>query len=257
MSLQFIRKYTDIECDNILLLLEELIGGCKHLRLRNQDSGSHDICMDLAREDNHLKNTESVLKGKIMALRYFFGAEQLVSWRPIKIAYAGVENSDAAEKGTHLPSLRLKQRHRSTKNRRRISKSEWLPKKAPISKRRESYDTKLSPSDASPYEGDEASNGEDKRGAICQGYIVIDFNDKESMILFYHYCFHSIGAVCMKKILKAWIKVIEDKKQTKFPYKGGELTKPKWWPTTTEDLTSKCRHMEPDHLWNNGEFINT
>ena len=230
-----------------MLLLKELIGGCKHLRLRNQDNGLHDVWLDLGREEIHVKNAESVLKGEIMARYYCF-----VSWRPIKIAYAGVADSDAAENGTHLPSLRLKQRHRSKKKKRRISKSEWLPKKDPIFKRRESCDIKLSPSDASLYEGDEAANGENKPGAICQGYIVVDFNDKESMILFYHYCFHSIGAVCMKKILKAWIKVIEPKKQVKYPYKGGERTKPKWWPTTTEDINSNCRHMEPDHLWNNG-----
>ncbi|KAF2086946.1 hypothetical protein K490DRAFT_57413 [Saccharata proteae CBS 121410] len=77
-----------------------------------------------------------------------------------------------------------------------------------------------------------------------------------------------------KVILKAWIKNIEPKKQSKFPYVGSSKDKdgnkrnkrskcvegsdtPPWWPTRKEDwwsLLPKCgsldqvRHKEPDHL---------
>lgn len=46
--------------------------------------------------------------------------------------------------------------------------------------------------------------------------------------------------VC-KIVAKAWIKVIEPKKQSRYPYNKGEHSKPTWWP---DDV----RHKEPDHL---------
>ncbi|ADV20021.1 conserved hypothetical protein [Cryptococcus gattii WM276] len=44
-----------------------------------------------------------------------------------------------------------------------------------------------------------------------------------------------------KLVAKAWIKVIEPKKQSKFPYNKGENAKPKWWPDGVP-------HRAPDHL---------
>lgn len=46
--------------------------------------------------------------------------------------------------------------------------------------------------------------------------------------------------VC-KTVAKAWIKIIEPKKQTRCPYNKGEAGKPDWWP-------EGVRHKEPDHL---------
>lgn len=51
--------------------------------------------------------------------------------------------------------------------------------------------------------------------------------------------------VC-KLIVKAWIKVIEPKKQNKYPYNKGDSSKPDWWP-------EGVRHREPDHLHKQGE----
>ncbi len=68
-----------------------------------------------------------------------------------------------------------------------------------------------------------------------------------------------------KLVAKAWIKVHEPQKQTKYPYNGGilqeeairqyggknlgELTKPPWWPSTEGwPNNGGCRHREPDHL---------
>lgn len=124
-----------------------------------------------------------------------------------------------------------------------------------MAKSRKSGDIKLSPSDASLYKVDETSNSEGEPGAICLGYTLVNANDKETIILFYHYCFASIGALSMKRILKVWIKVMQDKKQVTNPYKYRERSKPKWWPATTDDLDSNCRHIEPDHLQNRGQSI--
>lgn len=44
-----------------------------------------------------------------------------------------------------------------------------------------------------------------------------------------------------KAIAKAWIKIIEPRKKTKYPYIKGDMAKPLWWPHDVE-------HREPDHL---------
>lgn len=56
--------------------------------------------------------------------------------------------------------------------------------------------------------------------------------------------FTHLGQTVCANILKAWIKVVEPKKQTKYPYKnkrGDEGKAPPWWPVG-------MRHIEPDHL---------
>lgn len=54
-------------------------------------------------------------------------------------------------------------------------------------------------------------------------------------------CFRELQQLYCKTVAKAWIKVIEPKKQTNYPYNKGEDSKPHWWP-------SHIRHCEPDHL---------
>lgn len=174
----------------------------------------------------------------------------------MKIAYADIEDPDSAERAIGLPSLCLRQTNRSKKNRRRVSKSEWLPSKAPMAKRRKSCDTKLSPSAASLFQVNEASNRENEPRSISLGYTLVNADDKATINLFYHYCFATIGALCMKRILKAWIKAIHDKKQVTHPYKGRDATRPDYWPALTDNPNSNCRHIEPDHLQNKGQLIN-
>ncbi|WFC94358.1 hypothetical protein MBRA1_000988 [Malassezia brasiliensis] len=53
--------------------------------------------------------------------------------------------------------------------------------------------------------------------------------------------FGQLQQVMCKMIAKEWIKVIEPKKQTRYPYNKGEEAKPSWWP-------KDVRHKEPDHL---------
>ena len=49
-----------------------------------------------------------------------------------------------------------------------------------------------------------------------------------------------------KLVVKQWIKIIEPKKQMKYPYNAGEGSKPAWWP-------EGVKHKEPDHLTKIGE----
>ncbi|KAK1924852.1 hypothetical protein DB88DRAFT_534896 [Papiliotrema laurentii] len=53
--------------------------------------------------------------------------------------------------------------------------------------------------------------------------------------------FAALQQATCKLVVKAWIKVIEPKKQMKYPYNKGEELKPAWWP-------EGVRHREPDHL---------
>ena len=53
--------------------------------------------------------------------------------------------------------------------------------------------------------------------------------------------FDSLQQQTCKVVVKAWIKVIEPKKQTRYPYNKGNEGKPPWWP-------QELRHKEPDHL---------
>lgn len=53
--------------------------------------------------------------------------------------------------------------------------------------------------------------------------------------------FRNLRQVPCKSIVKVWIKAIEPRKKTKYPYIKGELTKPDWWPANVQ-------HKEPDHL---------
>jgi len=59
---------------------------------------------------------------------------------------------------------------------------------------------------------------------------------------FFELRLQQMQSVVCKTIAKAWIKVIEPKKQSYHPYKLGEAAKPAWWPAGS-------RHREPDHLF--------
>ncbi|KAJ9121852.1 hypothetical protein QFC22_002475 [Naganishia vaughanmartiniae] len=59
--------------------------------------------------------------------------------------------------------------------------------------------------------------------------------------------FDALQQATCKLVVKTWIKVIEPKKQSKFPYNRGEDSKPGWWP-------EHIRHKEPDHLQKPGKL---
>ncbi|CCG82389.1 Ydr124wp-like protein [Taphrina deformans PYCC 5710] len=72
-------------------------------------------------------------------------------------------------------------------------------------------------------------------------YRPLTIGDHEEVTGFLETRFRQLQQLVCKIVAKAWIKVIEPKKQTRYPYNKGEDSKPAWWP---EDV----RHKEPDHL---------
>ena len=69
----------------------------------------------------------------------------------------------------------------------------------------------------------------------------LELKDEEARTAFFELRFSQLQQVMCKMIAKEWVKVIEPKKQTRFPYNKGEAGKPAWWP-------ADVRHKEPDHL---------
>jgi hypothetical protein len=79
-------------------------------------------------------------------------------------------------------------------------------------------------------------------------YKPLVIGDTDEVSVFLETRFRQLQQLCCKIVAKAWIKVIEPKKQTRYPYNRGEASKPEWWPTDV-------RHKEPDHLMKPGMLI--
>lgn len=69
----------------------------------------------------------------------------------------------------------------------------------------------------------------------------IELKDEAARTAFLEMRFSQMQQVMCKMVAKEWIKVIEPKKQTRYPYMKGEEARPAWWP-------AGVRHKEPDHL---------
>ncbi|OKL55597.1 hypothetical protein UA08_09133 [Talaromyces atroroseus] len=65
--------------------------------------------------------------------------------------------------------------------------------------------------------------------------------DTKKVTKFYTMAFKQLQQLNCRLLAKTFIKLIEPRKQVGYPYKGGEGTKPDWWP-------HDVRHREPDHL---------
>jgi hypothetical protein len=79
-----------------------------------------------------------------------------------------------------------------------------------------------------------------------QDSLPLEIGDQVQIRQFYHKAFIAIQQTNCKALAKPIIKMVEPRKQVKYPYNGGkngqpEATKPLWWP-------GKCAHQEPDHL---------
>jgi hypothetical protein len=75
-------------------------------------------------------------------------------------------------------------------------------------------------------------------------------NDEE-VDKFYHVRFKDMQQSSCKIMGKAFVKLIEPKKQTHHPYTKGAAMAPPWWPQTTGE--NAVRHREPDHLYKPGK----
>lgn len=81
--------------------------------------------------------------------------------------------------------------------------------------------------------------------------VPLEIGDEEKVEAYYEAAFRAFQQINCRQIAKAYIKIIEPRKQVKHPYNGGrgapgekgdpEKTKPDWWP-------AGVIHREPDHL---------
>lgn len=91
-----------------------------------------------------------------------------------------------------------------------------------------------------PLRSRQGSSGRVAANAHQPQYTIVLKNEAERTA-FLEMRFGQLQQVMCKMIAKEWIKVIEPKKQTRYPYNKGEEAKPSWWP-------KDVRHKEPDHL---------
>lgn len=68
---------------------------------------------------------------------------------------------------------------------------------------------------------------------------------------FYYTRFKDMQQSSCKVMGKAFVKLVEPKKQTHHPYTKGDAKAPPWWPKSTGD--NHVRHREPDHLLRPGK----
>lgn len=93
--------------------------------------------------------------------------------------------------------------------------------------------------------------GYDELGSDATTKVPLEIGDTEKVLAYYESAFRAFQQINCRQIAKAYIKIIEPRKQVKFPYNGGkggpgekgdpEKTKPEWWP-------AGVIHREPDHL---------
>jgi hypothetical protein len=81
----------------------------------------------------------------------------------------------------------------------------------------------------------------------------ISIRDKDFLRRYYEKIFQNLQQTNCRVLAKAYVKLVEPRKQVNFPYNGRKIvagqtqqldpddTKPPWWPTGVS-------HREPDHL---------
>ncbi|KAI9645822.1 hypothetical protein NHQ30_005257 [Ciborinia camelliae] len=74
----------------------------------------------------------------------------------------------------------------------------------------------------------------------------LKIGDEEEVTKFYSCRFKDMQQASCKIMGKAFVKLVEPRKQTHYPYTKGAEKAPPWWPTTSGELL--VRHREPDHL---------
>ncbi|KAG7797635.1 hypothetical protein KL929_002478 [Ogataea haglerorum] len=104
-------------------------------------------------------------------------------------------------------------------------------------------DTLLPETSSAPKEADTSGSSADETSVIESTFKTIDIDPSNSSEVdeYLIQCFDEFQQIPCKLLAKAWIRLIEPKKQSRYPYKLGDRSKPLWWPES-------CRHKEPDHL---------
>ena len=119
--------------------------------------------------------------------------------------------------------------------------------------------------DSDDGESDTGDDSSDESSCPTQQFKLIPADDDGAFRWYYLMMFMRMQQALCRPVVKAWIKTIQDKKQSKYPYNGGklakerdltkgddpgELTKPPWWPAREES-----RHKEPDHIGKGGSTL--
>jgi hypothetical protein len=81
----------------------------------------------------------------------------------------------------------------------------------------------------------------------------LTIGDEAEVEKFYHVRFKDMQQSSCKVMGKAFVKLVEPKKQTHYPYTKGNPKAPPWWPPMTGD--NQVRHREPDHLLKPGRLL--
>lgn len=99
---------------------------------------------------------------------------------------------------------------------------------------------------------------DDTPGKIVSTRTSIQVGDEAAVWDIYCQRFRNLQQGACKIVAKAFVKVIEPKKQSTHPYTGAEEKAPGWWPKpwgpTRDD---RVRHKEPDHLYKRGKMKET
>ena len=139
-----------------------------------------------------------------------------------------------------MPSSSLAWYHHNRTRREDLIPCEWQSQRNKRQRRRGSDTASSSPCPAV------------RRTALRVG-------DQDLLRRYYEKAFDNFQQLNCRMIAKAWIKLVEPRKQVNHPYNGRrnvggtsqrvdpELTKPRWWPTGVT-------HKEPDHLPKPGEL---
>ncbi|KAK0732833.1 hypothetical protein B0T21DRAFT_290847 [Apiosordaria backusii] len=76
----------------------------------------------------------------------------------------------------------------------------------------------------------------------------IMIGDSDAVWAFYERRFRLCHQITCRLIAKAFIKLIEPRKQTNYPYTGGNAGAPRWWPSSYGPENRPLTHREPDHI---------
>ncbi|KAL5347677.1 hypothetical protein ACLOAV_007086 [Pseudogymnoascus australis] len=97
------------------------------------------------------------------------------------------------------------------------------------------------------YSTDSSMNlGSRNRAVPTLPTLTITIGDDAARDDVYLQCLKDIQQNGCKVIGKAWVKLLEPKKQSTYPYTKGAQKRPPWWPAVTG--RNNIRHKEPDHL---------
>lgn len=114
-----------------------------------------------------------------------------------------------------------------------------------------------------PVAGPHASEGSIQRKrkpelSLDSQKATISVTDKDALRRYYEKVFQNLQQTNCRVIAKAYVKLVEPRKQVNYPYNGRKIvdgetqqlspdeTRPPWWP-------SGVSHREPDHLPKAGE----